>query len=99
MDGNFPEYIEFANEKDILIRQRVKYEWLPINCSHCRMFGHTQDVYRKKDTQKKEWRVRVQLEHQEHHEQQEQREPQDREEGFQRATKHSLRKPVFREEE
>ena len=38
LDGNFPEYIEFANEKDILIRQRVKYKWLPLKCSHCRMF-------------------------------------------------------------
>jgi len=44
LDGNLPEYIEFANEMDMLIRQGVKYEWLPIKCTHCRMFGCTQDV-------------------------------------------------------
>ena len=41
LDGNFSEYIEFANEKDVLIRQRMVYEWLPIKCSHCSMFEHT----------------------------------------------------------
>jgi len=54
LDGNFPEFIEFANKKDVLIRQSVKYEWLPIKYTHCRMFGHTQEDYRKKDTQRKE---------------------------------------------
>ena len=68
LDGNVPEYIIFANEKDILIRQRVMYEWLPIKCTHCRMFGHTQDVCRKKDTQRKELRVREHPQNHEHHE-------------------------------
>ncbi|KAJ8420948.1 hypothetical protein Cgig2_017687 [Carnegiea gigantea] len=53
LDGNFLEFIEFANEKDVLIRQRVKYEWLPIKCTNCGMFGHTQEDCRKKDTQRK----------------------------------------------
>ena len=76
LDGSFPEYIEFANEKDVLIRQRVVYEWLPIKCSHYSMFGHTQDVCRKKEFQRKEWRLGVQPATQvqqlpeDHHEQQ-----------------------------
>ena len=32
--GPFLEYIEFANEKDILIRQRVIYECLPLKCTY-----------------------------------------------------------------
>ena len=40
MDGSFADYIEFANEKDVLIRQKVVYEWLPIKYTHCGMFGH-----------------------------------------------------------
>ena len=54
LDGSFPDYIEFLNEKDVLIRQRVVYEWLPIKCSQCRMYGHTQDVCRQKIVQRKE---------------------------------------------
>ena len=53
IDGNFPDYIEFANEKDVLIRQKVIYEWLPHKCAHCRMFGHTQESCRKKEGQMK----------------------------------------------
>ncbi|KAJ8419993.1 hypothetical protein Cgig2_031557 [Carnegiea gigantea] len=37
LDGNFPEYIEFVNEKNVLIRQKVKCEWLPLKCSHYRI--------------------------------------------------------------
>ena len=49
VDGQFPEFIEFSNEKDVLIRQRVVYEWLPLKCDHCKMFGHTQDSCRRKE--------------------------------------------------
>ncbi|KAJ8441435.1 LOW QUALITY PROTEIN: hypothetical protein Cgig2_023621 [Carnegiea gigantea] len=38
--------------------KRVVYEWLPLKCDHCRMFGHTQDSCRKKEQHKKEWRVK-----------------------------------------
>ena len=36
LEGNFPDYIEFANEKNVLIRQKVIYESLPLNCFQCR---------------------------------------------------------------
>ncbi|KAJ8427589.1 LOW QUALITY PROTEIN: hypothetical protein Cgig2_006653 [Carnegiea gigantea] len=52
IDQNFPDYIEFAK------RCRVKYEWLPLKCTHCRMFRHTQETYNKKGMQKKEWRIK-----------------------------------------
>ena len=60
IDGPFSEYIEFANEKDILLRQKVHYEWLPIKCTYYKMFGHTQELYKKKDTSRKEWRIKTQ---------------------------------------
>ena len=59
LDGDFLEYIEFANENNMLIRQAVRYEWLPLKCTHCKMFGHTQDTYKKRDMHKKEWRVKA----------------------------------------
>ncbi|KAJ8419297.1 hypothetical protein Cgig2_013320 [Carnegiea gigantea] len=59
IDGPFLEYIEFANEKDILLRQKVHYEWLPIKCTYCKMFGHTQELCKKNDTSRKEWRVKT----------------------------------------
>ncbi|KAJ8446027.1 LOW QUALITY PROTEIN: hypothetical protein Cgig2_012371 [Carnegiea gigantea] len=54
---NFPEYVEFANENDVLIRQQVTYEWQPNKCDHCHMYGHLEDNCRKKQTVRREWRV------------------------------------------
>ena len=54
--GEFPDYIEFANENDVIIRQRIVYEWKPNRCNHCQMFGHTQDECRKKEKVRQEWR-------------------------------------------
>ncbi|KAJ8422171.1 hypothetical protein Cgig2_026448 [Carnegiea gigantea] len=65
IDGDFAEYMEFANENGVLIRQQVKHDWLPLKCSHYRMFGYTQEHCRKKENQRKEWRVRVQPQPQE----------------------------------
>ena len=47
LEGQFLEYIEFANEKGLLLRQKVIYEWLPIKCAQYKMFGHTQEHCRK----------------------------------------------------
>ena len=30
LEGSFPDYIEFANEKNVVIRQKVIDEWLPL---------------------------------------------------------------------
>jgi len=56
--GSFAEYIEFANEKEVLIRQKVIYEWLPLKCTYCKMFGHTHETYKKKENPRKEWSVK-----------------------------------------
>ncbi|KAJ8424562.1 hypothetical protein Cgig2_020711 [Carnegiea gigantea] len=35
IEGSFPKFIEFFNKHEVLIRQQVKYEWIPTNCLHC----------------------------------------------------------------
>ena len=54
LEGHFLDYIEFANEKNVIIRQKIVYEWRPSKCTHCRMFGHTQEECRKKNNQRME---------------------------------------------
>jgi len=59
LEGQFLDYTEFANEKGVLIRKKVIYEWLPIKCDKCKIFGHTQEQCRKQENQRKEWRVKA----------------------------------------
>jgi len=54
----FLEYIEFTNDKDVLIKQSVLYEWQPIKCRHYHMYGHLEDQCRKKQAARKVWRVK-----------------------------------------
>ena len=56
LEGPFPEWIEFINDNDILIRQEVSYEWLPIKCTFYHMLRHEVNAYRKKEIVGKEWR-------------------------------------------
>jgi len=65
LEDNFPEYIEFVNEQNVVVRQRLKYEWKPTKCDFCKMFGHTRDDYRKKPQSRTEWRPVIRHEPQE----------------------------------
>lgn len=56
MNGPFPDHVDFFNEANIMMRQEIFYEWLPIRCSHCQMLGHDLSVCRKKPTVRQEWR-------------------------------------------
>jgi len=38
------------------MRLQVEYEWKPIKCQHCRMYGHKEEECRKKTNTRKEWR-------------------------------------------
>jgi len=58
LEGSFSEFIEFFNEFDILIRQHIHYEWLPVKCLHCGMYGHKDDVCKKKSMPRKEWKIK-----------------------------------------
>ncbi|KAJ8419442.1 hypothetical protein Cgig2_014343 [Carnegiea gigantea] len=40
----------------MLVRQQVQYEWKPIKCAHCLMYGHTEPDCRKKPKPRQEWR-------------------------------------------
>ncbi|KAJ8427472.1 hypothetical protein Cgig2_021882 [Carnegiea gigantea] len=37
LEDNFLEYIEFVNEHNVVVRQRVEYEWKPTKCDFCKM--------------------------------------------------------------
>jgi len=82
LEGQFPEFIEFPNEKRVLIRQMVHYKWLPIKCTYYKMFGHSLEDCRKKDPQRKEWRVRIAPAQQDQPAQQSSIDPHEGEEGF-----------------
>ncbi|KAJ8421596.1 LOW QUALITY PROTEIN: hypothetical protein Cgig2_020785 [Carnegiea gigantea] len=50
VEGSFPEFIDFVNNQDLV------YEWKPIKCNHCKMFGHLEEECRKKARTRREWR-------------------------------------------
>ena len=53
----FLDAIEFINDQRVLVRQKVIFEWKPIKCNHCHLFGHEVSKCRKKQGNRKEWRV------------------------------------------
>jgi len=55
--GPFPDYIDYVNDWEVVVRQQVIYEWKPIQCNHCNMMGHKEVNCRKKHKVRKEWRV------------------------------------------
>jgi len=48
LDGQFPDYIDLFNEEGIQIRQQVHYEWKPLKCTPCKMFGYDEPHCKKK---------------------------------------------------
>ena len=56
IEGPFPEHIELFNDDGVLIRQPVSYEWVQTKCTHCAMLGHTEEVCKKKNVIRTEWR-------------------------------------------
>ena len=56
LDGPFPDCLDFFNENEVLVRQGVKYEWMPTKCQCCNMFGHNEEQCRKKPGIRQEWR-------------------------------------------
>ena len=48
IDQEFPELIQFLDEKGVIIDQRVEYDWLPISCSICKGMGHTMEKCHKR---------------------------------------------------
>ncbi|XP_048489782.1 uncharacterized protein LOC125491732 [Beta vulgaris subsp. vulgaris] len=46
----FPDEIEFENEKGLTIYVEVKYDWKPTFCKGCKVFGHEESSCRRKTT-------------------------------------------------
>uniref|UniRef100_A0A803PIE0 DUF4283 domain-containing protein n=1 Tax=Cannabis sativa TaxID=3483 RepID=A0A803PIE0_CANSA len=58
INQEFPEIISFTNELDQEVEVFVKYERIPNICGNCEGMGHTTEVCRKKEEQKKAWVVK-----------------------------------------
>ena len=48
LEGPFPEFIKLFNDNNVLIRQQVRFEWKPVKCTFCHMFGHEEHECKKK---------------------------------------------------
>jgi len=55
LDGHFPDYIEFFNEEEVLIRQQVHYEWKPVKCTYGKIFGHEEVNCKNKGGIRTKW--------------------------------------------
>ena len=53
LDSPFPDFIEFFNDHDVLIRQQVVYEWKPVKCSYCQCLAMKSKFAGKKEGQGK----------------------------------------------
>ncbi|KAJ8431317.1 hypothetical protein Cgig2_032307 [Carnegiea gigantea] len=56
LQDSFPDFIDFVNEHNVVVRQKVEYEWKPSKCTFCKMFGHIDEECRKKPLPRAEWR-------------------------------------------
>ncbi|KAJ8423588.1 hypothetical protein Cgig2_009242 [Carnegiea gigantea] len=56
LQDSFPDFFDFVNEHNVVVRQKVEYEWKPSKCTFCKMFGHTDEECRKKPIPRAEWR-------------------------------------------
>jgi len=52
----FPNFIDFVNDQEVVVRLQRDCEWKPIKCPHCRVYGHHEDDFRKKTSARQEWR-------------------------------------------
>lgn len=49
------EQVSYVDDNDRVIEQVVEYEWKPIICSKCSMFGHEECVCRTKPVVQQKW--------------------------------------------
>ncbi|KAJ8425110.1 hypothetical protein Cgig2_015888 [Carnegiea gigantea] len=50
LDSTFLDFIKFFNDNEVV------YEWKPVKCAHRHMFGHEEQIYKKKGGLRQEWR-------------------------------------------
>lgn len=49
------EQVTFVDKNDRVVEQQVEYEWRPVLCSKCNMFGHEGKVCRKQQEATNQW--------------------------------------------
>jgi len=59
---SFPETIDFINDWELVVRQKVKYKWKPTKCTQCQMLGHEGSECRRKKPGGQEWRRVIPIE-------------------------------------
>lgn len=42
VDQQFPDRVQFKNEKGMVVDQKAHYAWRPIVCKQCSVYGHSQ---------------------------------------------------------
>ncbi|XP_060217048.1 uncharacterized protein LOC132644468 [Lycium barbarum] len=47
LNQKYPECVMFENEKGCITEQEIYYEWKPILCEHCKIYGHGKQNCRK----------------------------------------------------
>ncbi|XP_062093651.1 uncharacterized protein LOC133799668 [Humulus lupulus] len=53
---DLPKTVQFLNEKGKLMEQLLEFEWLPTQCRGCKVYGHTERMCNRKQTET--WRQR-----------------------------------------
>lgn len=55
IDQNMPDSIMFESEKGVIVEQQLEYEWRPLYCPNCSIYGHTQNNCGKGVSGSKKW--------------------------------------------
>ena len=50
----FLEYVEFFNNKDMMVKPKTKFQWKPVKCPGCHILGHEETVCKKIHVVRKE---------------------------------------------
>jgi len=48
LDDTLPDFIDFINDSDVLVRQHVKLKWKPVQYADYHMLGHGISIRKKK---------------------------------------------------
>ena len=59
LNGAFPKLVKLMDGKGRVIEQIVEYEWKPLKCTKCSMYGYADPECRKTGG-RKEWRRKAQ---------------------------------------
>ena len=55
IDGPFLEIVDYVNEWNVVVGQKIKYEWKPLRCEYCHLLGHEDKDCKKMPLVRKEW--------------------------------------------